>query len=659
MYSRFKLYTPVICALMVLCAVLVLITPFFNQTLFYISVSMTLVVFAAVLVMLRRIGSRTRAMLREIGRGIEITGAGEFIDFPMPVITIYENSEIIWFNEVCASSVFHGRDMRGEDIADVIPGLDITKKSPPQGYDVTYGEQRFTAFVSRFTKVGENISVVYLVDDTNLKFYANEYHQTKPSIVIIMVDNYEELVQDLRESERAQIIGSIEREVERYVTSNEGFFIRVQRDRFIAFIQERGMKKIIKSKFDLLDRVRTQFMGERINATLSIGVSRDAETLAEAETMARQALDMCLGRGGDQAAIKTQNGYEFYGGVSKGIEKRTKVKTRIIAGAFAELVEASSNVIVTGHRFADLDCLGAGIGVLKSVRAMGKHAVICIDREKNLVHDSIERLLAGGYTDEDFVGPEDAKNLIGDKTLLVVVDTHVPGVLESEAIYRACKSVVVIDHHRKLVQHIDNAAIFYHEPYASSASEMVAELVQYMPEHPRLTKLEAETMLAGIMLDTKNFVMRTGVRTFEAAAYLRRLGADTVDVRRMFASTMDSYQQKAGIVSKAEIYKRCAIAVADCEFAGIKMIAPQAADELTNIAGVEASFVIYCCEGVISVSARSMGSINVQVIMEKLGGGGHHTMAAAQFTKESVDDIRQKVIEAVDGYYGSLSEEKE
>ncbi len=658
MYNRFRLYTPVISILMLLSAVLVLLSPFFNKTLFYIGVAITLVTFAVVLLLLRRIGVRTRSMLKEIGRGIEATGEGEFIDFPMPVLTIYDNSEIIWYNELAATLVFRGRDMRGEDISEVFPQLDISEKSPPLGHDISLDDRRFTAFVSRSVKAGQKIAVVYLIEDTEIKRDAEEYKLTKPSIAVIVVDNYEEMMQDLKDGERAQILSGIENTIVTYVNSNSGFVTRVSRDRFVAIFEERGMQSILQNKFDLLDRVRTQFAGEKISATLSIGVGRDTKNLAEAESLAKQALDMCLGRGGDQAAIKTQNGYEFYGGISKGIEKRTKVKTRIIASALGELIESSSNVIVMGHRFADLDCLGAAVGMFKSVLEMRKPCVICMNREKNLVRPIIERMLQGSYTENDFVDADTAKSLITDKTLLIVVDTHVPGVLESEAVYRACKHVVVIDHHRKLVQYIDNAVIFYHEPYASSASEMVAELVQYLPVHPQITKTEAEAMLAGIMLDTKNFALRTGVRTFEAAAYLRRLGADTVEVRKLFASTMESFQHKSNIVSNAEIYGNCAIAASDYQFDGIKMVAPQAADELMNIEGVKASFVIFCSDGSVNVSARSMGDLNVQVIMEKLGGGGHHTMAAAQFPNESVENIRKVVMEAIDDYKASLVEVK-
>lgn len=656
MYKRLKLFTPVIATLMALCAVLVLITPLFDTTLFFISAALALAAFAVVMVMLRRVGKSTRAMLEEIGDGILYTGEGDYIDFPVPVITVYEGSEIIWYNRLCYDKVFGGNDLRGEDITEVLPGLNVAPENPEDGQSISWGQRRYTAFVASSRRQGESISIIYLLDDTELKETAAEYHRTRPSVAIITVDNYDEMMQDVKDSERAQFMSEIEDIIEQYCSANYGFFIRIQRDKFMAVFEEQGLDRIIAAKFDVLDRVRALVGPGRFSATLSIGVGRGAESLTESNAMARQAMDMCLGRGGDQVALRTSSGYEFFGGVSKGVEKRTKVKTRIIASALAELIEASRNVVIMGHRFADLDSIGSCMGMLKSVKAMNRPAIICMDREKNLVSQLMQKLSEEGYPEGDIQPPAQVLERIDAHTLLIVLDTHVPQVLESMDIYKACKTVVVIDHHRKLVNHIDNAVIFYHEPYASSACEMVAELIQYFPTHPQISKLEAEAMLAGIMLDTKNFVLRTGVRTFEAAAYLRRLGADTVAVRKLFASSMENYQQKSDIVSKAEVYHHCAIAVTTEPSDNIKVVAPQAADELMSIEGVDASFVIFPYENVINVSARSMGNINVQVIMEKLGGGGHHTMAAAQFPDADIRDISAKIMDAIDGYYESLAQ---
>ena len=648
MHNRFSLFTPVIALLMALCAALVLVMAVAGSRYLPHSAAATFAVFIVVLILLRRAGRRASRMLEDIGQGIASAMGPDYNTFPMPVLTVYAGSEITWYNELCAAQVFDGRGMLGEGISDMLPGFDLNAAAAAGRADIEYGGKLYTAYLSQHNQGEELLTVLYLMEDTQLKYYATEYHLAKPSIAILAVDNYEELTQDYKDIERAQLMGDIERVVGEYISANYGFVVKISRDKFVAIIEERGFNSILAGKFEILDRVRVMHMSGRMSATMSIGIGREAASLYEADIMARQALEMCLGRGGDQAAIKTQNGYEFYGGVSKAIEKRTKVKTRIIAEALSELIASSWNVLVMGHRFADLDSLGAAVGILKSVKEMGKPAAIVLNREKNLVGPLLGKLAEGGYTDRDIVSPALAMELVDEGTLLVVVDTHVPHVLESEALYRACKNVAVIDHHRKLVDHIDNAVIFYHEPYASSASEMVAELVQYFPARPHITRVEAEAMMAGIMLDTKNFVMRTGVRTFEAAAYLRRMGADTVEVRKMFSSTMDAYQQKSTLVSTADVYRGCAIAVSDYQFDDIRVVAPQAADELLTISGVDASFIIYVIGDSVNISARSMGVFNVQVLMESLGGGGHQTMAAAQFSGDNPENIRKRLMEAID-----------
>ena len=312
-----------------------------------------------------------------------------------------------------------------------------------------------------------------------------------------------------------------------------------------------------------------------------------------------------------------------------------------------ELIKSSDNVLIMGHKFADLDALGSGIGMAKACQTFGKRVNIVVDSRRNLADVLIQRLVENG--DQQMIClPESADDLVNDRTLLIIVDTHTENLVESKPLYHKCRQVVVIDHHRKMVNHIDDAVIFYHEPYASSASEMVAELVQYFGDDCRLGRMEAEAMLSGIMLDTKNFAMKTGARTFEAAAYLRRLGADTVVVRQMFASSMDSYQRKARVVSSAEIYKSCAIATSDFVSDDLRVIASQAADELLLISGVKASFVLFEINDTVNISARSLGALNVQVIMEKLGGGGHQTMAAAQVQNMNYDKVRQTLLEAID-----------
>lgn len=419
------------------------------------------------------------------------------------------------------------------------------------------------------------------------------------------------------------------------------------------------MKSIVEERFTILDTVRKINANDKMPATLSIGVGRDAQSLLQAEKFASQALDMALGRGGDQAAVKNKNGYEFYGGVSKGIEKRTKVKTRIVAAALSELLDSCSNVLIMGHRFADLDCLGAAVGLYYPIQQMGKPVKIILNSRANMVKQLHSRLLSQGF-ETAFIEPEVATDYVSDDTLLIIVDVHTPHFIEAPEVYKKCKNVVVIDHHRKMVDYIDNAVIFHHEPYASSASEMVAELVQYFGDKYKPNSTAAEALLAGMMLDTKNFIQRTGVRTFEAAAYLRKMGADTVEVKRLFATSMNAYQERCKVVSSATIYRHCAICQVQERIEEIKMVSAQAADELLSIEDVDASFVFYYeSEQVVAYSARSMGKINVQIIMEKLGGGGHLTMAGAQTKGINLEEGKERLLRAIDEYYDTLEDKDE
>ena len=423
----------------------------------------------------------------------------------------------------------------------------------------------------------------------------------------------------------------------------------MEKDRYNVVFEDKDMQRIIQNRLDLLDTVRKLEISDRVPCTLSIGIGREADSIGEADEMARQALEMAQGRGGDQAAVRTQNGYDFYGGLSKGVEKRTKVKTRIVAQALSELIQSSKNVILMGHRFADMDAFGSAVALHKAVTQMGKQAWIAIDPEKNMVELLYKKVRDNGYRDY-LKAPAELMDVVEDGTLLIVVDTHSKTIIESRELYEKCKTVAVIDHHRRLVEYIDNATIFYHEPYASSASEMVTELVQYFGGNIRLGRLEAEALLAGIMLDTKNFVSKAGVRTFEAAAYLRRLGAETSEVKKFFNTSLGEYQQKVKLVAGAELYRGCAISSTNQTMDDINIVVAQAADELLNINGVKASFVMYEAGKGVNFSARSSGDMNVQIVMESLGGGGHLTMAGAQLQDCTLETARQKLFDAIDDY---------
>ena len=657
-----NLFRPIYWVLLAASAVIAVLTALVDQRIFLISAALWMIAFAYMLITLYFSRRQVENAVQELGRLVAKSQEDTLTEYPFPVMVLRGDREIAWYNQRCQDLVLGGRDWYGHLVQELLPDLPLDKACPPEGYNVKLSGRMFTAYVIRADS--DDMYVLYFIDDDKLKFYANEYFQSRPAVLLMMVDNYEELFQNAKEKERGLVMGEIEGCIDTFIEGHNGLVRKLYRETYMAIVEERHLQEIIKERFSILDSVRkVRGSDKMIQPTMSIGVGRGGKLLRETEQLAQQALDMALGRGGDQAAIKTQNGYEFYGGVSKTIEKRNKVRTRIVANALAEIVMASDKVLIMGHRMGDLDSLGASIGMLGAVEQLGKPAFVAINKNTTLAGPLLQMVLEKGYGDRMLM-PAEALEMVTPHTLLVIVDTHIENLVESKELYEACRNVVVIDHHRKMVGHIANAVIFYHEPYASSASEMVTELAQYLGENTRIRAPEAAALLAGITLDTKNFTIRTGVRTFEAAAYLRRMGADTVQVRQLFSSSMSAYQQKSALVSTAEIHHGCAITGTDAsDIPDIRIAAPQAADELLTISGVSASFVMYDKDGSVNISARSLGAINVQLIMEKLGGGGHQTMAAAQLAGKNLEEARELLVEAINEYFAengdpSLPEEE-
>ncbi len=657
MLDRLNLYKPLYVLLLVSSGIIVGFTYFIEPRYFYLFGALWLIIAVYTLVRCLAISQSNEKFFGAIREAIFGAQRDSVAQFPLPTIIARENGEIVWCNDSCREQVLAGRDVFAQSLFDLLPDIDFSAPNLTEGNNISIDSRLYTAYLTRTDYRAEHVYVVYLADDNDLKMYTREYFDSRPSVLIMLIDNYSELFQDAKENERSRVMGDIEHIIETFAEENKGLVRKLDKDRYLAIIEDRYMRQIFDNRFEVLDKIRSVVTGDRIAATMSIGVGAMSGNLHEAESLARQALDMALGRGGDQAAVKLKNGYEFYGGISKGVEKRNKVRTRIVANAISEIVGTSDNVFIMGHRFADLDCLGAAIGLYAGIKNFGKPCNIVLDVGRSLAQPLYERVVNEGY-DEVIISPAQAMEHLQRNSLLIVVDTHVRNILESAELYEKCRNVVVIDHHRKMVNHIDNAIIFFHEPYASSTCEMAAELVQYLGDKQKIGVAEAESMLAGIMLDTKNFTIRTGVRTFEAAAYLRRMGADTVEVRKLFASSMESYQQKTRLVSSSEVYRNCAMAYTNSTSEDIRVVAPQAADELLNISDVEASFVMYEAGGGVSISARSMGKINVQIIMEALGGGGHLTMAGAQLPDISIEDARQKLLEAIDNYFEQMGKNK-
>jgi len=430
--------------------------------------------------------------------------------------------------------------------------------------------------------------------------------------------------------------------------------------RYIAVVEERQMEQFAKRGYDVLDKIRA--LDPSVNLSLSIGIGRGAKTLREAQDMAVQALDMAQGRGGDQAAEMTPDGFTFYGGagpggeksrVSHGVEKRSKVRSRIVADQLVKLIKEADHVVIMGHRMSDLDAIGAAEGVLRICKICDVPAVIAVKRDATLAGSLIDALCRAGQKD-DFIDPKDALPIISKRTLCVVVDTYQVGLVESKEILEKCGKVAVIDHHRKGVGYIQNPDLVCHEPYSSSASELVTELLQYVGDRDdKPNRVEAEGLLSGILLDTQDFTLHTGVRTFEAAAALRRYGAETERVRQLFDVTMVEYAAKAELVERARMYRNCAISVGGEIAPEARVAIAQAANDLLRIQGVDASFVAVQVGTGVNISARSLGAVNVQVIMEALGGGGHQTMAAAQLKHITPEAARSRIETAIDNYWAS------
>lgn len=584
----------------------------------------------------------------QMDREINLAERDSLYNFPAPAVILDADVTVIWYNQAFAEQIYSAGDPFGMAFTQLV-SVDLQKAKSRGGAVVGVGSKHYRIKATDTEKTGTTLSILYFEDVTEMMQIEAELRSTRPSVMLIMIDNYEDLMANAKESEKANVLVQLEKLFETFMSNSSGILKKLGTDRFIAILEEKQLSEIIEKRFKILDEARAITVAEKLAVTLSIGVGKGASSMAESETLARQALDMALGRGGDQAAVKTDGGFEFFGGVSKGIEKHAKVKTRIIATALKELVENSDKVYIMGHKFGDLDSIGSASGLAGALQLMGHYVRVVVDPDKNLANTLIERIKEEQGQDF-YITPATALEDVNERTLLIIVDTHNKGYVESPELYNRSKHVVVIDHHRKTVTYIENAVIFHHEPYASSASEMVAELIQHIPNISKLPACFAEALLAGITLDTKNFVMRTGVRTFEAAAFLKKLGADTVSVRGLFASTIDSYQKKTRLVSSAEIYNRCAIAVSESTTEDIRVVAAQAADELLNVSGVDASFVIHDNSGVINISARSMGAMNVQIIMEKLGGGGHQTMAGAQLDGITIDSGKSQLLEAIDAY---------
>ena len=474
---------------------------------------------------------------------------------------------------------------------------------------------------------------LYLYDETALKIALRENDNQSLAVGMIYLDNYEEALESVEEVRRSLLIALIDRKVNKYIASLDGISKKMEKDKYLVILRKESVLQLQESKFDLLDEVKTVNIGNEMAVTLSIGIGLDGLTYSQNYEFSRTAIDLALGRGGDQAVVKTPESITYYGGKSQQVEKNTRVKARVKAHALNEIISSRDKVLVMGHRLGDMDCFGAAIGIYRIAKSLDRKAHIIVNDVTTSMRPLIDMFADNSEYEEDMIiNSAQAVEIAESNTVLVVVDVNRPSITECPELLHTCKSIVVLDHHRQGAETIENATLSYVEPYASSACEMVTEILQYIKEGIRLRVKEANSMYAGIIVDTNNFTTKTGVRTFEAAAYLRRNGADVIKVKKLFREDAVEYKTKADAVSQAEIY-RGNYAISICSSNGVKsptVLGAQAANELLNIKGIKASFVLTEYLGKIYISARSIDEVNVQVIMERLGGGGHMNIAGAQ-----------------------------
>ena len=591
---------------------------------------------------------------------VDTASKSTLINSPLPTLVFRpDTGEIIWSNESflqLAGVREHLFEMR---LSEAVPDFQVQwllsgKQESPERVELN--NHRFRVYGSLVrsrnrTGVQSLVATTYWVETTEADHLREVYEASRPVAAILMLDNYEDLMKACEDTQRSAVLAQIDEKLQTWANAGQGILLKTDRNHYLFLFEEQYFQHFVDEKFSILDTVRAIRVAENIHPTLSIGIGKDSPSIPELYKNAKLSLEMALSRGGDQAVVRNQVDFAFYGGRTKATETRTKVKSRVMANAFRELIADAGEVYIMGHSFADMDAVGAAAGICCAARKRGKQARIVIDREHTAAETLIARLDALPEYSGVFLTPAEAFLQMRADTLLVVVDTNRPDMVENPQLLESCNRVAVIDHHRRAATYIENAAFNFHEPYASSASELVTELLQYLVEPTDLLREEAGALLAGIVLDTKHFTQRTGGRTFEAAAFLRRSGADTAEVQRLFQGDLKDMVTKYDIIRRAEMY-RSNIAVSVVEEPGVdRVAAAQAADDLLTLKGVQASFVVYAAEGAVLMSARSLGEINVQVILESLGGGGNSTTAGARIEDTDPESVRQQLSGVLDAYF--------
>ena len=617
--------------------------------------AVTLIVFIVSRV---RFASRKRQLMSYVQTATDSVGISVHAGsaFPMAVIRLPEN-EIIWGNPSFFSITGLSDTACYQTLDAVIPGFSTSwlreGRSELPG-DQMIGGRRYRIYGNYVRSEDDattvQLATVYFADMTEMFNIRDEFLRTRPVVSIILIDNYDELTGNLSDSAVSTLDAQINDVVTTWVSGLEALCRKIERNRYLLIFENKSLAHLQEARFSILEDVRRVTTSGGMSATISLGLGKDGASFEENYRFATLAIEMALSRGGDQAVIKDRYNFTFYGGRTKETERHTRVKSRVMAGSLSELIGQSSTVYIMGHRMADLDALGSAVGLLCLCRVRGRPAKIVIDLQKNACQSLISELNAAQGYENLFISGQDALIEADNRSLLIVVDTNRPEQVECKPLLESISRVAVIDHHRRAADYIEQPVLNLHEPYASSASELVTELLQYAVNQRDLRPLEAQALLAGIVLDTKNFSVRTGSRTFESAAYLRKAGADPVEVKKLFQTDLDDTLTRYRVVQAARLY-RGELAVACLEETITRTIAAQAADELINIAGITASFVLFPDGDQVIISARSIGACNVQVILEKLGGGGNGATAGAQIKDKPVREVLQELVASIDAFY--------
>ena len=617
--------------------------------------SVTLLVFSLYVMNRNRRDRQIQKYIQDASNTLEATSQGES---PLPaVLARLGDGGIIWANHRFSELTGYADTMMEQQLEEVLPDFSTEwlasgKTEAPQ--DVTLNGRRYRVYgttIRAEDSRGTMLGVLYFVDLTELYQIRDEYVRSRPVVSIILIDNYEELTKNLTESAISSLNAKLGDEITAWTEGFNGLLRKLERNRYLFVFEKRDLEQAIEEKFSLLESIHEVTSPSGLPASISIGLGVDGANFEEGYNFAALSIEMALSRGGDQAVIKDRFNFNFYGGSSKESDYRSKVRSRVTANSLMELIGQSSHVFIMGHRNADLDSVGAAVGIACLCRKKGKKANIVIDPEKNACPKFIEEIRAEPEYQDVFLSGQDALLAADSHSILIVVDTNRPDQVECKPLLEAIPKVCVVDHHRRAADYIDPVVVNLHEPFASSTAELVTELLLYAVEKKDVLAIEAKALLAGICLDTKFFNVRTGEGTFEAAAALRRMGADTTDVKMLLRNDFQDTMAKYQIIKSSRLYRQ-EIAIAALNTVTTRVLAAQAADELLNISGISASFVLYPDEDQVVISARSIGTANVQVILESLGGGGNPATAGAQLKNTDVKDALDRLVESIDKFYG-------